>query len=355
MSKISIALCTYNGAEFLKEQLESFTKQSRLPDELIVGDDCSTDETLEILENFKESSPFPVHIFANKKNLGSTKNFEKTISRCAGNIIFLSDQDDVWLPEKIAVMENEFNKNSDVGLIFSNAELIGENGNSLGLNLWEFTLTESEKSKIEEDKSLKVLLRRNVITGATMGFRSDLQPLFLPIPTNIPNLIHDGWITLIVSLYSKIKFIDESLILYRQHGNQQIGVDWKAKQFNSLSSKFSVAALSSKLSRNYNERKNYFDNLIAYSFEEIERIKKIVSFIKSKQLIKLSSDELDKIVDELIAEKLTQIAHYESRNSLPRNHLKRIRPILREVLTKRYHLFSRGFYGIGRDLLENWE
>ena len=355
MSKISIALCTYNGGKFLSEQLESFTNQIRLPDELVIGDDCSTDETLKIIENFKNASPFPVRLTVNERNLGSTENFERTIARCKGDIIFLSDQDDVWISEKISVIENEFNKNVEVGLVFSNADLIGENGELLGLNLWEFTLTEEEKNKIKENKSFEVLLNRNVITGATMAFRAELQTHFMPLSLNITNLIHDGRIALISSLYSKIEFVDKSLILYRQHGSQQIGVRWKTKKFNAENSKSPLAGFSSKLKINYDKREKRLSDSIEFSLKEIERIRDTAAFLKQTSTGNLPSKQLNKISDEFIADKFNQIAHYKARNSLPKNRLKRLLPLMRETLTSRYHLFSRGFYSVGKDLLEKWK
>ena len=100
--KISIALCTYNGEKFLREQLDSFSVQTRLPDEVVVGDDCSTDRTVEILEEWAKTAPFRVEIVRNPQNLGYEKNFEQTMLRCTGDVIFPSDQDDVWLPEKLS-------------------------------------------------------------------------------------------------------------------------------------------------------------------------------------------------------------------------------------------------------------
>lgn len=348
--KISIALCTFNGAEFLSEQLESFRNQTRLPDEVIIGDDCSNDKTIKIIEDFEKDAPFPVHLKVNEKNLGSTKNFDQTISRCTGDLIFLSDQDDIWLPEKIAVIEKGFEKNSDVGVLFSNADLIDENNDLLGLNLWEFTFTKTERNLIKNGKDFEVFLRRNVITGATMAFRSELKPLFVPISKEINNLIHDGWIALISSLYTKVSFINSSLILYRQHGNQQIGVDWETRQIDKFSSKFS---------REFNERAENFNKSINFFGEEIKRIKKTVSvlktYVESEQSIKISFETFDKLADKFTDEKLDEIAHLKKRKALPNNRLKRILPVLKESFTKRYHLYSRGFYGIGRDLFERWK
>ena len=98
--KASIALATYNGERYLQEQLNSFLHQTRLPDEIIACDDCSTDRTMDILESFAISALFAVYIYRNAINLGYTKNFERAISLCSGDVIFLSDQDDVWFPKR---------------------------------------------------------------------------------------------------------------------------------------------------------------------------------------------------------------------------------------------------------------
>ena len=94
---ISVAMCTYNGGKYLREQLISIAKQARLPDELIVCDDVSNDATLQILNEFQKMAPFPIRIHRNGVRLGVTKNFEQAIALCNGDIIALSDQDDVWM------------------------------------------------------------------------------------------------------------------------------------------------------------------------------------------------------------------------------------------------------------------
>src|SRR5213080_381833 len=98
---LSVALCTYNGAAYLGEQLDSIVAQSRPPDELVVCDDGSTDETVEVLETFLAEAPFPVRLQRNEANLGFVKNFEQAISLCTGDFVALSDQDDVWMPGKL--------------------------------------------------------------------------------------------------------------------------------------------------------------------------------------------------------------------------------------------------------------
>ena len=98
---ISVALCTYNGARFLEEQLASLLAQNRRPDELVVCDDRSTDSTVQMLESFSRSAPFPVRIQVNPVNLGSTVNFDRAMRLCAGSLIAFCDQDDIWLPHKL--------------------------------------------------------------------------------------------------------------------------------------------------------------------------------------------------------------------------------------------------------------
>jgi glycosyltransferase involved in cell wall biosynthesis len=110
MPTISVALAAYNGARYLQEQLDSLAAQRRLPDELVVVDDASSDGTVGILERFRATAPFEVKVHRNTANLGYSANFEVAISRCTGDIIFMSDQDDVWFPEKIEAVAGCFDR-----------------------------------------------------------------------------------------------------------------------------------------------------------------------------------------------------------------------------------------------------
>ncbi len=125
--KISVAMCTFNGAQYLGEQLASLLAQIRLPDELIICDDGSRDNTCDILRAFAGKVPFEIHIHVNETTLGSTKNFEKIISLCSGDIIALSDQDDVWYPQKLSLIEQAFLQNPQMGGVFTNAEIVDQN------------------------------------------------------------------------------------------------------------------------------------------------------------------------------------------------------------------------------------
>jgi glycosyltransferase involved in cell wall biosynthesis len=200
--KISIALTTYNGAAYLQAQLSSYLVQERLPDELIVCDDVSTDETVKILESFKDAAPFKVRIIVNKKNLGYTQNFGKVISKCTGDLIFLSDQDDIWFSEKISVIENIFHKNPDKYLLIHDGELVNENLISFGATKLGQVL-----AGYGSDDSF--------ITGALTVIRNVLVQDALPIPTEI--IGHDRWLHGIASLLERRIVTKECLQQIRRH------------------------------------------------------------------------------------------------------------------------------------------
>ena len=156
---LSIAMCTFNGTDYLPEQLDSIVKQIRLPDELIVCDDNSTDMTLQILNKFREIAPFQVKIYNNIERLGPTKNFEKAINLCKGDIIILSDQDDVWLPHKIEKSEHIFKSNSDIGYVFSNAILFDENMSPFNSTLGDrIAVTIIQRDKLKKGAQVQMLV-----------------------------------------------------------------------------------------------------------------------------------------------------------------------------------------------------
>jgi Glycosyl transferase family 2 len=224
--KISVALCTYNGEEFLREQLDSIGRQTRLPDEVVACDDGSKDDTVEILRAFGEEAPFPVHVHRNQKNLGSTKNFEQAIRLCTGDVIALCDQDDVWLPEKLEKLAAAFRENPATGYVFSDGDLVDEKLHPLARTVWESNRFQGEFSAryVSGDQLLN-FVRWPFVTGATMAFRSRLRKYIFPFPDH-KIWIHDGWIAVVASAIGEKGLpINESLIMYRQHGHQQIGAN----------------------------------------------------------------------------------------------------------------------------------
>lgn len=325
-SKVSIALCTYNGAIFLRAQLESYLAQTRPPDELVVCDDNSRDETVEILRKFARRAPFAVKIHVNEKNLGTVKNFEKAIGLCGGDLIFLSDQDDVWLPQKIARFCEEFAARPAVSLIFSNAELTDENLAPLGADLWSFTFPERRQIRPQTDDFFEKLLSGNAVTGATAAFRGGLRELVLPIPSELAPMIHDGWIALVAAANGEVFFLDEPLVKYRQHAAQQIGV----VQLNEAASKTD------------------YENSIATHKQHLEWLKKLRIFLLDSPVFKKKRHGAA-LVDRQIADEAEIIRHYQMRATIAPDKLKRILPILRELASGRYRRFSKGLASAAKD------
>src|ERR1044072_7669633 len=228
--KISVAMCTYNGADFLPAQLESILAQSRKPDQIVICDDGSTDETRALLQRFEAESPATVLLRFNKKNLGSVKNFEQAIHLCNGDVIALSDQDDVWREDKLKLIVDAFNKSSSTGVVFSDAELVDEHSKPLNRRMWNEIGFDAQKKKLlRNGRTLEVLMTGWTVTGATMAFRARFVNICLPVPAGIA-MIHDGWIALAIASVANVVAIDEPLIQYRQHAGQQIGAPKRVEQ-----------------------------------------------------------------------------------------------------------------------------
>jgi glycosyltransferase involved in cell wall biosynthesis len=223
----SVALCTYNGEKFLRRQLYSIAVQTEPVDEIIICDDGSKDNTLEIINEFIKTANIPVHLIANAVNLGYTKNFEQAISLCSNDIIFLSDQDDIWMANKVERICDFFEHNSDVELIFSNAELI----NILDVNSYSQTLFDvlgwnrRTKRLFETGNKYEVFSTNGRVTGATVAVKSSFIPYCLPFPKLEVNAIHDELLSISAVCRNKIGFIDECLIKYRLHEGQSVGID----------------------------------------------------------------------------------------------------------------------------------
>lgn len=215
-----MALCTYNGAPYLEAQLESLLAQARPPDELVVGDDASTDATPELLAAFAQRAPFPVLITVNERRLGVAENFAATLGRCSGELIATCDQDDVWLPERLRAAEAAMAER-DVLLAFSDAELVGGDLRPFGRGLWaSLGIGTSDIAAIRRGDALAVLLGRRVVTGATMTIRRALLAHSLPIA---PGWLHDAWLALNAAAWGRLAPIAEPLVRYRQHGGNAVG------------------------------------------------------------------------------------------------------------------------------------
>jgi glycosyltransferase involved in cell wall biosynthesis len=202
--KISIAMATHNGARYLKEQLDSFACQSRLPEELVVCDDLSSDETKDILKTFRQTAPFEVKLYFNECNLGYTRNFEKALLLCSGDLIFISDQDDVWFDNKIEVIENYFLNNQGIMVILNDRELVDELLNPSGLTNF------SNLRALGLDDSWPC-------AGCCTAIRGVFRGISLPFPAELVD--YDVWIHKLARAFGVRKVIPDTLQYYRRHSS----------------------------------------------------------------------------------------------------------------------------------------
>ena len=195
---ISVCIATYNGEKYICEQLNSILKQLSASDEVIISDDGSKDKTLEIIKSLNDNR---IIVLQNQGKHGFTHNFENAIKHAKGDIVFLSDQDDIWTDDKVKsfleVIEPGF-------LVISDA--------------WVCSSTLEKKCRLSEVRSFKKSyienLYKGMFLGSTMAFTKELIPYFLPIP-NV--LGHDMWFALLSVLENKLVYIDKPLLLYRRH------------------------------------------------------------------------------------------------------------------------------------------
>lgn len=209
---VSVAMATYNGSQFISQQIESVLSQSFTKIELIIVDDCSSDETFEYLKTVQLSDQ-RVKLFRNKVNLGCSRSFERAISLCSGEFIALCDQDDIWNENKIATLINEIGDND---LIYSDCTLIDALGISSNKSYSQLNSLFGIDSCSSEFK--KISLFNSFILGCSILFKAHWKDKILPLMFDRFN--HDKWIVNIISQNNgKIKFIPISLFCYRIHGN----------------------------------------------------------------------------------------------------------------------------------------
>ena len=313
---ISIAMTTYNGESFVRAQLDSIACQTRLPDELVIFDDTSTDTTVSIVMDFARHALFPVRLQANPERLGSILNYEAAIQACSGEIIFLCDQDDTWHPDKLARIEEQFICKPETNAVFTDADVVDQANNSLGFRLWEgIRFSSREQAQLACDAT-PVLLKHPVVTGATMAFRSTYRNLVLPIP-NV--WAHDAWISILIGTVSHLTALSIPLVAYRQHSNNQTGVRQRA---NKHRKKSLIAVHGEKL-----------------LFFELVRAR-LLKFSDSLPITEKQMFCLDE-----------KIAFLRARAMLPATRWRRLTPVLHELIALRYHRYAMGWESFGSDLL----
>lgn len=203
---VSIAVCTFNGDKFLHQQLESLINQTYKNIEIVIVDDCSTDNTKQILSSFSNTNE-QIRCIYNENNLGFTKNFEKAMKLCRGEYIAICDQDDIWDIKKIEILINNI---GDHGLIFHDSLLIDKYGKSInGLKL-------SDKTKIYDGNGNLYFLVNNCVSGHACLFTKEVLQFAMPFDHRF---FHDWWLAFVASSIGTIKYLPYTLVQYRQHND----------------------------------------------------------------------------------------------------------------------------------------
>ncbi|HEY1577925.1 MAG TPA: glycosyltransferase family 2 protein [Terracidiphilus sp.] len=279
--RISIAMCTFNGGRYLEQQLESIGAQTRLPCELIVCDDHSTDDTIALLKRFQANASFPVRIVQNALRVGSTRNFDQAMGMARGEFIALCDQDDRWLPRKLERLSDVLTADAFLGGVFSDAVLIDGDGRQVGTRLFARHKFTEPKQRSFVSCPTATLLKYDIVTGATLMFRSNIRRYCSPIPAT---WVHDGWLAWMIALHARLALVPEPLIEYRIHAGQQLGLGAAAQAPSG--SRETRRQFYARVARQFED---LYHRVLAEGWSEhdalVGRIRKKIAFLKRQSAL----------------------------------------------------------------------
>ncbi|MFC5503385.1 glycosyltransferase family 2 protein [Lysinimonas soli] len=317
---VSVALASYNGGRFIAEQLASILAQTRRPDEVVVSDGGSTDDTVRVARGVLERDGEGVRwqILADGSRLNVRENFQRAIAATHGDLIALSDQDDVWRPDRLSRTVTRFDE-PGVMLASSDARLIDAAGVAMPLTLFgALGVGARELEQLGSRHAFALLIRRNLVTGATVMFRRELLRAAEPFPQD---WVHDEWLAIVAAAVGRLAVDPQPLIDYRQHGENTIGV--------------TAPTLRYRVQRMVESRGTRYQVLAARSVE--------------------LSARLDQLGAPLVWRALARRkASFENvRAGYDPRRFRRILPALRELRSGSYQrLSSQGSLDIARDLVQ---
>jgi len=311
--KVSVVLCTFNGATYVEELLNSVLTQTLRPAELVVFDDGSSDSTLKIIDRIL-SGPLAVgidlHIQQNSQPLGVAKNFSGALKTAKYSLITLADQDDVWYPNRLEKLAEWFSGDSRILLVHSDADVIDSGGQKIGSLLGHLRITRAEKRSLVAKGGLGALLRRNLVTGTTVMLRRDLLDTGLPVPGRF---MHDEWLALVAAMRGGVKLDTDKLVAYRQHGKNVVGVRRTPRLLSGLMVARSTFQHPPRvLSNRVEALQEFMDNPVEWVPRD-------------------ARDALEKTVK-----------HQIWRSQLASHRLLRVIPVLVSLMTRRYSRCGRG-------------
>lgn len=317
-------MCTHNGARFVVAQIESILWQVPRPREIVVGDDASTDATLAIVRaavdesnRLHVGSPVSLVVLERSQPLGVVRNFEETLGACTSSLVALSDQDDLWPEGRLARLLPLFDDPS-VSLVHTDARLVDAHGSDLGTRLLAaLEASDDELEALERGAGFPVLLRRNLVTGATVLLRKDLADRAMPFPES---WVHDEWLAMMAAVEGGLRLLREPWLDYRQHGGNAIGA--------------SEVTWGRRWERLREPRDERAPRLVARASALVERL--TMTRPESREL----SDARGKL------------AHERHRAGLSSWQLLRLPGIAAGVISGRYRRYNRGAIDILRDLVQ---
>ena len=297
MAKISVAMTTYNGSKYIIKQLDSLKNQSRKIDELVICDDCSTDNTVELVNDYIKSNNLEGwNIYSNENNLGFINNFKQAIKKTTGDIIFLCDQDDEWCVNKISTMTDIIEKNDQVKLLSCSLAFIDENSKPYtpsNIPSWYQKMISTSPEEITPIDFISIC-NTNFAPGCTMCFTREICDKYCNMDYEY-ELLHDWLLALIASVDNGYFHLNKPLINYRIHSSNAIGVS-KAKKSEDAQQQLSrLKGLKSRLLfsenttyKNKEEVKkciNYVDNRI--SLYENRSFSNLIAVLKASKYAKV--------------------------------------------------------------------
>jgi len=223
MGTVAVIMATYNGGNYVRQQLESILASSFCDFEIFIYDDGSKDNTISIIRELQEQYPSKIYLHQNEQNLGVTRNFLQALANSTADYIMLCDQDDVWKKDKIAKtlkrmknMESQLGKNIPLA-VFTDADIVDENLKIISNSFFKFNKLNPHKTDLAH------ILMENKLIGCTVMVNSQVRRLLHNYPLPKHARFHDWWIALISSSMGKISFIEEATLLYRQHSGNLVG------------------------------------------------------------------------------------------------------------------------------------
>lgn len=320
-TRVSVVMCTRNGARYIGSQTRSILSQTRPVDEIVIGDDASSDGTLAAIEELcgASASAPPLRVLRREVPLGVAANFADALAASTGDVIVLSDQDDEWEPHKVAALLACFDGKLPMA-VATDAALIDAQGHELGELLWSrLALRPAERAELLGDRQWVPLLRRNVATGATMAVNRPLLEAALPIP---PGWLHDEWLAIVAAALGRLVLLDQPLTRYRMHEANVVGV----RQRN-------LATFASRL---FEERSGRNHRLL----------------VRAGSLADWCDAHANLVPAEMVAAARAKLAHERMRSKLPRHRLARPVAVLAATTRGDYRAYGGGVRDALRDLLQ---